>query len=361
MRKNELNYCPEGESIKLEKVGVERLMVPKYPHSIFIIQIRGKVMRFSIIIPAYNAEKFITRSVESVLKQTFEDFELIVINDGSKDQTLKHLKSINDERLVIISQNNKGVSVARNTGINNARGEFVCFLDADDEYLPNHLEHLAGLITKNPFREFFATRFRITLRIDSNDIIMPNTTGDVLYYEDVIQEMLKNTEMIWTGCICIKREMFKKYGMFEPGVKLGEDTDMWKRIYVHTGIVYSDTITVQRNRDGSEATKYYTRSYKVDPLNRMPMFLNDDTILDNIKESLKTEHELMKLQVVRSYLIDGKKKKARQWMNQADKSRISKKRLIITYFCFCMPSAIIRLCLNIKNRGMYEGGYICQK
>ncbi|MEH6955598.1 glycosyltransferase family 2 protein [Neobacillus drentensis] len=318
-------------------------------------------MRFSIIIPTYNAEKFITRGVKSVLKQTFDDFELIVVDDGSKDRTLERLKSINDERLVVISQANKGVSIARNTGISNAHGEFVCFLDADDEYLPNHLEHLAGLITENPSKEFFATRFCVSLRTDSNNIIMPATTGDVKYYEDAVQEMLRNTEMIWTGCVCIKREMFEKYGMFEPGVKLGEDTDMWKRVYVHSGIVYSDTVTVQRNRDGSEATKYYARSYVADPLNRMPMFLSDDTILDNIKESLKTEYELTKLQVVRSYLVDGKKKEAKQRISQVDKNRISKKRLMVTYFCFCIPSAIIRLCLNIKNRGMYEGGYTCQK
>lgn len=318
-------------------------------------------MLFSIIIPAYNAEKFITRGVESVLRQTLKDFELIVVDDGSKDRTLERLKSINDERLVVISQANKGVSAARNTGIRNAHGEFVCFLDADDEYLPNHLEHLAILINENPSREFFATRSCVSLRTDINDIIMPNSTGEVSYYEDVVQEMLRNSEMIWTGCVCIKREMFEKYGMFEPGVKLGEDTDMWKRVYVHTGIVYSDTVTVQRNRDGSEATKYYTRSYEVDPLNRMPMFLSDATILYKVKESLKTEYELTKLQVVRSYLVDGKKKEAKQGMRKVDKNRISKKRLVITYFCFYIPSAMIRLYLNIKNRGIYEGGYKCQK
>lgn len=311
-------------------------------------------MRFSIIIPAYNAEKFIARGVESVLKQTVEDFELIVVDDGSEDRTLEHLKSINDERLMVISQSNKGVSVARNTGISNAHGEFVCFLDADDEYLPNHLEHLAGLITENPSREFFATRFCISLRTDSNDIIMPNTTGDVSYYEDAVKEMLRTPEMICTGCVCIKREMFEKYGMFEPGVKLAEDTDMWKRVYVHTGIVYSDTVTFKRNRDGSEATKHYTRRYEADPLNRMPMFLSDDTILDNIKESLKTEYEFTKLQVVRSYLVDGKKKEAMQRMSEIDKNRIWKKRLMITYLCFCIPSTIIRFYLNVKNRGMYE-------
>lgn len=311
-------------------------------------------MLFSIIIPAYNAEKFIIRSVESVLKQKFEDFEIIAVDDGSKDRTLELLKSINDERLVVISQANKGVSVARNTGISNASGEFICFLDADDEYLSNHLEHLNGLIIEKPSKKFFATGFCISLRRDSNDIIMPDTTGAVSYYEDAVREIIRRPKMIWTACICIKREMFEKYGMFEPGVKLGEDTDMWKRVYVHSGIVYSDTVTAQYNRDGSEATKHYTRTYEVDPLNRMPMFFNDNTISDNIKESLKMEYELKKIQVIRSYLVDGKKKEAKRRMKELNKNRIPKKRLMITFCCFFIPSVIIRLYLNIKNRGMYE-------
>ena len=138
-------------------------------------------------------------------------------------------------------------------------------------------------------------------------------------------------------------------------------TTLFPSTTLFRSIVYSDTVTVQRNRGGSEATKYYTRSYEVDPLNRMPLFLSDDTILDNIKESLKTEYELTKLSVVNSYLVDGKKKVAKQQLSKVNKNRISKSKLMITYFCFCIPSAIIRLCLNIKNRGMYEGGYICRK
>lgn len=311
-------------------------------------------MHFSIITPAYNAEKFIIRGIESVLNQTFDDFELIVVDDGSTDRTLERLKTINDERLVVISQSNRGVSVARNTGISHAHGEFVCFLDADDEYRPNHLEHLAGLIAKNPSRNFFATRFCVSRRTNNKGIVIPHTTGDVTYYEDAVRWTLKDNKKIWTGCVCIRRKMFEKYGVFEPGVKLGEDIDMWRRIYVHTGIIYSDTVTVQRNRDGSEATKNYTRKYEVDPLNRMPMFLSDDTISDNIKESLKTKYEFTKLQVVRSYLVDGKKKKASRKMSEVDKSRIPRKRLMITYSCFCIPSMTIRWYINRKNRGIYE-------
>ena len=84
-------------------------------------------MKFSVIIPAYNAENFIQRSVRSVLRQTFSDFEIIVVNDGSNDTTYQKVSSISDERLIVIDKKNEGVSVARNEGIQRAQGEYICF------------------------------------------------------------------------------------------------------------------------------------------------------------------------------------------------------------------------------------------
>ena len=311
-------------------------------------------MFFSVIIPAYNAENFIKRSIQSVLNQTFSDFELIVVNDGSKDATYETAKSVLDERLLVIDKTNEGVSVARNTGIQKAKGKYLCFLDADDEYLPEHLMILYEAIQNYKSQSFFATRFCISMMEDNEKIIAPRVSGKTVYYGNVIEQMFHNSELIWTGCVCIHKEMFDRYGMFEPGIKLGEDTDMWRRVYLHTGLVAIDMVTVKRNRDGSEATKQYTRSFEVDPLNRMPMFLNDDTIADDIKESLKTELEFQKLSVIRSYLLSGNKKKAKQQMKTLDKKRIPRKRLFVTQLCFVIPSFVIRGIIRFKNRGLYE-------
>lgn len=311
-------------------------------------------MKFSVIIPAYNAENFIQRSVRSVLRQTFSDFEIIVVNDGSNDTTYQKVSSISDERLIVIDKKNEGVSVARNEGIQRAQGEYICFLDADDEFYPNHLSALAEAIEKYKDRAFFSTRFCVSMMDDNEKIDMPAVTGKIVYYDNIIEELFRFFELIWTGCVCIRKEMFDKYGMFEPGIRLGEDTDMWKRVYVHTGLVAIDTVTVKRNRDYSEATKRYTRSFEVDPLNRMPMFLNDETIADSVKESLKTEHELQKLSVVRSYLLSGDKKKAKEQMKLLSRERIPRKRLFITQLCFVIPSFVIRGIIRFKNRGLYE-------
>lgn len=113
--------------------------------------------QFSVAIPAYNAEPFIRTAIESVLHQTVQDFEIVVMNDGSTDGTLAVLESIADPRLRIISQENGGECVARNRAIHETRGEYVALLDADDCWLPNHLELVLSCIRQHPDIQWFVT------------------------------------------------------------------------------------------------------------------------------------------------------------------------------------------------------------
>lgn len=104
----------------------------------------------SVVIPMYNVERYIEQSVSSVLNQTFEDFELICVDDGSCDRTFFKLKQFNDDRIRLVMQENKGLAGARNTGINAARGEFVALLDADDFWAPEKLEYHVFHLRMNP-------------------------------------------------------------------------------------------------------------------------------------------------------------------------------------------------------------------
>ena len=112
---------------------------------------------FSVVIPAYNAKKFIALTIESVLRQTVQDFEIVVVNDGSTDDTLEVLQGIADSRLRIITQENGGECVARNRGIKEARGRYIAFLDADDAWCPNHLEIVLKYIQKLADISWFVT------------------------------------------------------------------------------------------------------------------------------------------------------------------------------------------------------------
>ncbi len=114
---------------------------------------------FSVVIPLYNMADTIKRTIDTVLHQICQDFEIVVVDDGSKDDGASVAKAIGDERITVIQQSNKGVSAARNKGIEHAKGQFVTFLDADDEYTPEHLETLKHLIDTYPDYNIYATSY----------------------------------------------------------------------------------------------------------------------------------------------------------------------------------------------------------
>ena len=183
-------------------------------------------MKVSVIIPLYNKEHFIADTMQSVLTQTFVDYELIIINDGSTDESAKVVATFSDNRIIYVEQNNKGVSIARNKGINMARGEYIAFLDADDQWHPDYLEKMINLTTQYPTYSVFC----------SSQAKRPiNTLPEGV---SVIEDYCVYNYVFWTGCMVIKKEVFDVIGGFREGIQLGEDSDMWLRICCKYTTVY---------------------------------------------------------------------------------------------------------------------------
>ena len=113
----------------------------------------------SVIIPLYNKEDYISTSIKSIFKQSYNDYEIIVVNDGSTDKSVDIVKAFNDERIRIINQKNAGVAAARNKGIEEAKGEYIAFLDADDEWKEDYLATQMELAEKYPQCDVFATNY----------------------------------------------------------------------------------------------------------------------------------------------------------------------------------------------------------
>ena len=134
-------------------------------------------MRFSVIIPVYNVEKFIGKCLDSVFKQTYSDYEIVAVNDGSTDSSLKILKNyqIDNPKLKIISQKNKGLGGARNTGISNANGEFLILLDSDDYIASNMLETL----------DYYLSKYKLDILVF--DCTQVDLEGNVLKYSTIDQ------------------------------------------------------------------------------------------------------------------------------------------------------------------------------
>ncbi len=180
----------------------------------------------SIIIPAYNAERTILETIESVQQQTFSDFEIIVINDGSTDKTLELLESIKDERLKIFSYKNGGPSKARNHGIKNANGEFIAFLDADDMWTPDKLELQLAALEKYPEAgvayswNYFKYEKEEDYYADCDSFFEGNVYADLL-----IGNFLHNGSNP-----LIRKPAIDSIGFFDIKIKSCEDWDFYLRL-----------------------------------------------------------------------------------------------------------------------------------
>lgn len=180
----------------------------------------------SVIIPVYNGERTIRETIESVLNQTFSDFELIVINDGSRDKTLDIIVSIKDLRLKVFSYRNAGLSASRNRGFSHASGKFIAFLDADDLWTPDKLEAQLRTLQENPQA---AVAYSWTDHIDEcGQFLSPASyttiSGDV-YARLLIGNFLTNGSNA-----LIRAEALTKVGGFDESLAAAEDWDMWLRL-----------------------------------------------------------------------------------------------------------------------------------
>lgn len=217
----------------------------------------------SVVIPLYNKEKYIKETILKVLNQTYQHFEIIIVNDGSKDKGPDIVSEIDDPRVKLFNKENGGVSSARNAGIEKSRYEYIAFLDADDEWLPNHLEEISKLITgyKN-HADVFVTNFARKYVTGS---IVDNRKQDELkegLVKDYFKIVLKKG-VIHTSCVCVSKKALLKVNSFDERLSRGEDMDLWARLAREFGIAYSPAVTelyLQEAENNSGGKSDVTRS-----------------------------------------------------------------------------------------------------
>lgn len=186
--------------------------------------------KVSVVIPAYNAMVYLPEALESVLRQTFTDFEVLIINDGSSDRIVEWASQIADPRVKLISQRNQGLSGARNTGIAHTQGEYVALLDADDIWEPTKLEKQVRRLEDN---------LEVGL-VDSWAVLADEQgkpTGKV-FGSRIEGDVWKRLVEFQTVCCCgstslIRRSCFETVGVFDRDLRCLEDLDMFIRIAAH--------------------------------------------------------------------------------------------------------------------------------
>lgn len=186
--------------------------------------------RVSVIIPTYNRAYILGRAIQSVLNQTYQDFEVIVVDDGSTDNTEEVVLNFGSEKMRYIRHDkNRGAGAARNTGIRAARGEYIAFQDSDDKWYPNRLEEIAGIMEDHENIDFIFSYGKI---IKNGEII-----GDVgrapwandLSREELVVRLFSDNFIALQGVV-VKKERVLEVGGFDERLTSAEDYDLWLRL-----------------------------------------------------------------------------------------------------------------------------------
>ena len=193
----------------------------------------------SVIIPLYNREEYIKRAIDSVLSQTHQNFEIIVVDGNSTDDGPAIVRNLHDPRIIFVEQKGRGVSTARNQGVDLARSDFVAFLDADDEWTPRHLETMVKLRKNFLDAGMYITGLKAEpekdIRASTHAIPLPPWEGLIPnFFQTVMYDMPFNT-----SCVGIPKSIFIETGGFLPGIQMGEDRDLWIHIALKYRIAFS--------------------------------------------------------------------------------------------------------------------------
>ena len=201
---------------------------------------------FTIVIPLFNKSNYISNTIESVLAQTFQDFEVLIVEDCSTDASLKMVSAIQSDKIRILQHDqNKGLSASRNTGIKNAMTQYIAFLDADDVWKPNYLETIYTLIQKFPECKLFATNYE---EVYPNQMsLLPTTKFINQEKETVIKDFFESnlSQHIYCCCsLCVDKSVFETIGFYDEKITYGEDVDFNIRANNAFQLAYSTDVLV---------------------------------------------------------------------------------------------------------------------
>lgn len=220
---------------------------------------------FSIIIPTFNREHFLQKAIDSIICQTFKDWELIIVDDGSTDNTKQTVLNFSksDPRIIYVHQKNSERSAARNKGINISNGEFICFLDSDDYYLENRLMLLFDFVKSNKEHVIYYTG--ITTEKNQQLLVSPPPPLSIINPFDFLLNATLHCQQV-----CIHHTVLKKH-QFNPIFSIGEDLELWLRIideYPFKFIENQNTVVIVEHDERSVNEIYSNSGLKyIDTLN----------------------------------------------------------------------------------------------
>lgn len=295
---------------------------------------------FSIVIPLYNKANYIENTLRSVLSQTFTDYEIIVINDGSTDNSVIKVLEFNDSRIQLYNQKNQGVSVARNLGIEKSAGTLIAFLDADDYWFPNHLEELANLYHDFPNCGIYCSRYKI--KNTKNHFQTPHYNGISSSFNGIVKDYFFSNSpfrITWTSCLAIPKEILEKVGGFSSAVTNGQDLELWTKIGIEHQVAITNIITAIYNYD-------IPNSLAKNNIGLMRLMdFEQFKIAEQKNHSLKKFLDLYRIEYGFRYYTFGYRDKADFYLKDVDKHNLGLK----IRFLLNLPPLSLLFFLKLKN------------
>jgi len=305
---------------------------------------------FSVIIPLYNKEEHIQNTLQSVLNQSFKNFEAIIINDGSTDSSLEFAKQIKDNRIRIITTPNMGLSAARNTGIKHSNTDYITFLDADDLWKPHHLEQLHKLIISFPNNGMYCSGYTVkkSKNISHRAIFNDLPTN----YKGIVPGFFKHSLLnciAWISAICVPKYVFNDIGTFDLEIFSEQDTDLYIRIALKYNVVLDNTSVSAIYNKTMENSMSNSNHKKTIP-KLLYTYKNDEKNNPTLKKYIDYNRF--------SFIIHAKLNSnitaTKNLINDIDTSNLTNYQLFLTK----LPKQVVRLLFFIKTKSNFNTRFI---
>ncbi len=279
------------------------------------MKINDKLVRFSIVLPLYNKQNYIKETIDSVLSQLFEDFEILIIDDGSTDESATIVKDYTDPRIKYFHQENQGVSATRNTGIKRANYEFIAFLDADDIWNKNFLFEIYDLIEQFPVASCFATSYQFKIEKNKYKIaeFSNHYTGG---WKGIILDYFGaslHDPLVTASSFVVRKSVFETNNAFKVGHMSTEDLELWARLAIQYKIAFSNIplVTYRKDNDNNSRNNYPIKEDFI----LLKTLQEEKDYTFKYKKSLQKYLAVYTLKCAMHYRLNGDKKNARRLFN----------------------------------------------
>lgn len=311
-------------------------------------------MRVSAVVPLYNKEHYIQRSVESILLQNTPVDEIIVVDDGSIDGSAKVVKNIIDSRVHLIQQKNSGEGAARNRGVSEARNQLVAFLDADDEWKPDFLTHIQRLVNNFPDCGAYATFYEV-ISSETGTVYNPPLVGfppaPFIGIIPNLFETLQGGLPFFPSSVAFPKKTYSDLGGFPEGIKRGCDTMMWIKLGVNYPIAYSSSRQVIYHTEAeNRACLMYPSEGEAVNIQLMEQMFSGRQVPPDLVNSVKDYYAYLHVRKALDLIKEGDQDQARIFLGKAKNNRKHRREWLKWSLLSYTPTILVKMLAQIKRK-----------